>query len=151
MTKEDALVRLQRYCDYQDRCHQDVRTKLLSLKVYGEALEWVIDNLIQEGYLNETRFACNFARGKFRIKGWGRMRILNALRAKHISEYNCNKAMLEIEDDAYRERLSQLLQSQVEKLDPDITVPVRRQQLTSWAMRKGYETEIIQSVLAELS
>lgn len=79
------------------------------------------------------------------------MRIMNALRAKHISEYNCRKAMQEIDDDSYREMLSRLLQKQSEKLDPDLLPPVRRQQLTTWAMRKGYETEIIQSVLSDLN
>lgn len=79
------------------------------------------------------------------------MRIMNALSAKHISAYNCRKAMQEIDNDSYREMLGRLLQKHSEKLDPDLMPPVRHQQLTTWAMRKGYEAEIIQSVLSELS
>ena len=51
MTKEEALVKLQRYCTYQDRCHQEVRSKLLSIKIYGDWLEEVMSELIEQGYL----------------------------------------------------------------------------------------------------
>ena len=52
-SKEDALTKLQRYCAYQDRCHKEVRSKLLELGVYGDDLEEVISDLIQENFLNE--------------------------------------------------------------------------------------------------
>ena len=75
MTKEEALDKMQRYCGYQDRCHQEVRTKLLTLKIYGDLLEEIMSDLISEGYLNEERFARNYARGKYRIKGWGKIKL----------------------------------------------------------------------------
>jgi regulatory protein len=72
VSKEDALKKLQRYCAYQDRCHQEARRKLLDLGIYGDDLEEIISELISDNFLNEERFARSFARGKFRIKGWGK-------------------------------------------------------------------------------
>lgn len=71
LTPMMAMVKLRKYCDYQERCHQEVRNKLLELGVYGMDLEEVITQLIQEGHLNEERYAKSFVRGKFRIKRSG--------------------------------------------------------------------------------
>ena len=64
---------MRRYCAYQERCHEEVRTKILSMKVYGDTLERVMDALIHEDFLNEERFAIAYAGGKFRMKKWGRL------------------------------------------------------------------------------
>jgi len=71
LTQQINLEKLRRYCAYQDRCHQEVRQKLLSLKMYGDDLEEIITELINEDFLNEERYAQSFARGKFRMKKWG--------------------------------------------------------------------------------
>ena len=55
------LNKLRHYCAYQERCHEEVRTKLLSLKVYGDRLEEVISQLVQEDFLNEERYAKAYA------------------------------------------------------------------------------------------
>ena len=60
-SKADALVKLQRYCAYQDRCHQEVRSKLIELGIYGQDLEDVMASLIEENFLNEERFARSLA------------------------------------------------------------------------------------------
>lgn len=71
LSKEEALAKMQRHCAYQDRCHQEVRGQLLDMGLYGGWLEEIMVQLIEENFLNEERFA----RGKFRIKHWGRNRI----------------------------------------------------------------------------
>jgi regulatory protein len=53
ISKYDALEKLQRYCAYQDRCHQQVRKKLLDLGIYGDELEEIIAELIEEKFLDE--------------------------------------------------------------------------------------------------
>jgi len=67
-THDVALAKLRHYCAYQERCHQEVRSKLLKLGVRGYDLELIISELIEENFLNEERFARSYARGKFRIK-----------------------------------------------------------------------------------
>ena len=93
VSKEEALAKIQRYCAYQDRCHQEVRTRLLDMGVYADWLEEIIVQLIEENFLNEERFARSFARGKFRIKQWGRNRIRQELKKRNISAYCIRMAM----------------------------------------------------------
>ena len=91
MLRDDILIKMQRYCDYQERCHQEVRSKLIRMQVYGEELEQIMAILIEEDLLNEERFARSFARGRHRIKAWGRHRITRELKKRQISDYCIRK------------------------------------------------------------
>lgn len=149
ISKEEALAKLQRYCAYQDRCHQEVRSKLLDLGVYGDTLEEVITELIGENFLNEERFAKSYARGKFRLKGWGRVRITQELKRRNVSAYCIRKGLEEIEEAAYQATLLELLEKKAAQLDT--TNPFElRSKLYQLAHRKGYESALIQEVLQQI-
>ncbi|MGB2502493.1 MAG: regulatory protein RecX [Flavobacteriaceae bacterium] len=100
-TVQEAQKKLEHYCAYQERCHQEVVQKLKSLNMIPTAIDEIIGQLIINDYLNETRFAQSFARGKFRIKKWGKNRILRQLKFRGISDWNIKKGMAEIEADEY--------------------------------------------------
>lgn len=148
--KITALDKLQKYCAYQDRCHKEVRTKLLELGIYGEDLEQIIAELIAENFLNEERFAKSYARGKFRIKKWGKRKIIQELKRRQISEYCIKKGLKEIDDDEYEKKLRELLEKKntyiVEK-----NIYIRRKKLFNYAYQKGYESFLIQSFVKTLT
>lgn len=141
LTKTEALIKLQKYCAYQDRCHQEVRYKLLSLKVYGDELEQVIADLIEDKFLDEERFACSYARGKFGIKKWGRMRIIRELKKRAISDYCIRKAMKEIDADDYLIALDNLMEKKLALLKTDNPYE-RKQKLVNYAFSRGYEADL---------
>ena len=74
-TLSEASRKLEYYCTYQDRCHQEVSMKLRQMNMIPEAIDHIMGHLIKQDYLNEERFARNYARGKFNNKHWGRIRI----------------------------------------------------------------------------
>ena len=148
MTNEIALEKLRKYCVYQDRCHQEVRSKLLTLKVYGEELEEIMSALISEDFLNEERFAKSFARGKFKMKRWGRIKIKNELKKRHVSSYCIKKGMTEIEDADYRQTIEELIRRH--RLFSEIHTFTERNKIIQYLQRKGFEYEIIKQVFGEL-
>lgn len=149
LTKTQALIRLQKYCVYQDRCHSEVRSKLMEVGVYGDDLENVMAELISENFLNEERFARSYARGKFRIKKWGRIRIQQELRRRKISAYCIKKAMVELEDYDYDQQLVDLLEKKNRTLrEPDLWK--RRGKLANHAVRKGFETGLVWETIKRL-
>ena len=93
-TIEKAYMKLKHYCGYQDRCHQEVKEKLYSLKLGKASVEMLLSRLIEEDYLNEERYAKAFVGGHFRQKQWGKVKIGYALKQKRVSEYNIKKAGL---------------------------------------------------------
>jgi len=149
VTNKVALAKLQRYCAYQDRCHQEVRTKLLSLKVYGDELEEIISELIKEDFLNEERFARSYARGKFRLKKWGRIKIMQNLKVKNISDYCRKKGMEEIDEDEYVNTLKEILKKQLLK-HSDKKEIIAKDKAIKYAINRGYEQSIIYSYIHKI-
>ncbi len=143
-----ALEKLRKYCAYQDRCHNEVRSKLLTLKVYGDDLEEIMSALISEDFLNEERFAKSFARGKFKMKKWGRIKIKNELKKRHVSSYCIQKGMNEIVEEDYLQTIEKLIKRH--RLFSDIHSYGERNKIIQHLQRKGFEYETIQQVLGEL-
>ncbi len=143
-----ALQKLQRFCAYQERSHEEVRSKLIELGVYGERLDNVIVSLIEDNFLNEERFAQIYARGKFNIKRWGKVRIKQELKMRKISDYCIKKAMLEIHDDDYNRVIREIIVKKANLLNESDKY-VLRQKLFLYAMQKGYEIELINTALNE--
>lgn len=146
---DDALDRLQRYCAYQDRCHKEVRSKLIEIGIYGDDLENIIVDLIADNFLDEQRFATAYARGKFRYKKWGRMRIQRELKMRQISAYCLKKAMEEISDEDYMETLETLLEKKNRVLR-EKNIWKRRKKLADYVISKGYESYLVWEAVKQL-
>lgn len=142
LSNEIALNKLQHYCAYQDRCHSEVRTKLLSLKIYGDDLEEIISALIQEKYLDELRFAKSYARGKFNIKKWGKNKIKHQLVFKKVSDYCIRKAFLEIDDDEYLQTLQEIYDRKLASCTDD-NVYNCKQKAMKYCISRGYESHLV--------
>jgi len=147
--KDRALEKLQKYCAYQDRCHQEVRTKLISIEVYGDDLEDIMATLIEENFLNEERFARSYARGKFRIKRWGRVRIKQELKKRYISAYCIRKAMEEIQEEDYIDTLIKVLEKKKKQLKEKNPF-VLRGKLAKYAISRGFESSVVWEMVKTL-
>lgn len=149
VSKEEALIKLQKYCAYQDRCHQEVRKKLLDLGLYGDELEQIIVDLIEERFLDEERFARSYARGKFRVKSWGRIRIRQELKQRNISSYCLKKALEEIEDNAYQDKIVHLIEKK-NKIEKEKNLYKRKGKLAQYVIQKGFESHLVWKMINEL-
>lgn len=142
ISKAEALTKLQRYCAYQDRCHSEVRSKLLEIGIYGQDLEDIIAHLIEEKFLDEERYARSFARGKFRMKQWGRRRIQQELKQRDISDYCIRKALEEIKEEDYLKTLEEVLEKRAGHLAEESDF-ARKAKLAQYAMSRGFESDLI--------
>lgn len=146
---EQAKQKALRYCAYQERSHQDVKNKLYELGLRSTEVDELLAFLITEGFLNEERFAKSYAGGKFRIKKWGRVKIVHALEAKGLTK-NCIKIGLrEIDEDDYMRTLDVLLRdklSEVAERDPFIA----RDKASKYAIQKGFEPDLVWGILKSI-
>lgn len=151
LSKEQALQKLRHYCSYQERCHAEVKEKLYSFGLYKQTVEECLSQLIEENYLNEERFAIQFAGGKFRIKQWGRQKIKQALKLKRVSEYCIRKAIQEIDEEQYSKTLSKLASKKWSTVKgPGITKFVKTQKTTTYLLQRGFEPELIRMAIAQI-
>lgn len=146
VTKAMALPKMQRYCAYQERCHSEVRQKLLTLGMRGDDLEEVIYELIQDNFLNEERFARTYAGGKFRIKQWGKTKIRQALEQKHVSAYSIERAMEEIEEADYVATLQAVMEKKWAHIrDNDLFI--KKGKVAKYLISRGFEAERVWALL----
>ena len=143
LTREAALLKLQNFCAYQERCQQEVTQKLYDLGVYPNDQEQIIAQLIEDNFLNEERFAIAYAGGKYRIKQWGKIRITLELQQRRISDYCIQKALktaIENEED-YLKTLNNILIQKNKDYPPD--EPNRMTKIAHYALRRGFESELV--------
>lgn len=149
LTNREGLELLRQYCNYQERCHQEVRSKGLKLGFRGDDLEELISAMITEGLLDEERYARSLARGKFRNNQWGKVKIIQALKMHNIPEYCIRKALTEIDESEYRQTLLKLAELKNESLPGGLSDYEKKQKVISYLMQKGYEFEAIELALGQ--
>ena len=143
---QQNLSKAMRFCAYQERTQQEVREKLAGLGVWGDEAEEMISRLITENFINEERYAKTYAGGKFRLKKWGRMKILQGLKQKGISEYSIKKGMQEIESDLYIQTLENLLEEK-SRMEKEKNPYKRKHKISLYLIGKGYEPDLVWELL----
>ncbi|MBC7654580.1 MAG: RecX family transcriptional regulator [Oligoflexus sp.] len=141
-----ALQKAEAFCAYQERSQYEVRGKLISLKIYYEELENIILNLIETGFLNEERFSNAYARGKLRIKSWGKNKIKQGLKLKQVSAPLIKKALQNLDGDEYLEKLIGVLEKKAPLIKEKQRFK-RNYKLCQYAMSRGFEQDLIFLVL----
>jgi regulatory protein len=146
---KEAIHKIEYYCAYQERCHEEVVSKLRSMKLDTQETDEIIAHLIESNFLNESRFACSFARGKHRIKHWGKIRIVNELKFRKITTYNINLALKEITSEEYSASFHNLAERHWEALRESDTLK-KRKKFCDYLLRRGFESNLVYEKVKEL-
>lgn len=146
---QEATKKIEHYCAYQDRCHKEVISKLREMGMIPIAIDKIVGQLIEDRFLNEERFAKSFARGKFKIKKWGRNRIVNELKQRDISKYNITTALKEIDPNDYSTTLDALAKKRLEQLN-EANLQKRKKKLADYLLYRGWESHLVYEKLQEL-
>lgn len=148
-THAEAQLKLEHYCSYQERCHQEVMDKLYQLGIRGDDIDAIVVHLLQNNFLNEERFARSFARGKHRIKQWGKIRIVNELKQRHISAPNIKAALSEISEAEYYDTFHRLAERHWHSLT-ERTGPKKNKKFCDYLLRRGWESQLVYEKMKEL-
>ncbi|MGB3774687.1 MAG: regulatory protein RecX [Leeuwenhoekiella sp.] len=147
---EEAREKLENYCTYQDRCHKEVRNKLFTMRMIPEAIDLITIHLIEEKYLNEERFARSYARGKFKTKKWGKVRIIRELRSREISRRNIDLALQEIDDATYISTFEELAKKRIDQLDNEKNKLKKKKKFADYLQYRGWPMHWIYDKAKEL-
>ena len=147
-TVDEAQKKLENYCAYQERCHKEVREKLKDMKMIPEAIDKIIVHLINHNFLNEERFAKAFVRGKFRIKKWGKNRLVRELKFRDISKYSIDVALKEIDLDDYYKTLDELTQKRIDQVK-EKNIYKKKKKVADYLLYRGWESHLVYEKLNE--
>jgi regulatory protein len=119
------------------------------MKLDTQETDEIIAHLIESNFLNESRFACSFARGKHRIKHWGKIRIVNELKFRKITTYNINLALKEITSEEYSATFHNLAERHWEAVRESDTLK-KRKKFCDYLLRRGFESNLVYEKVKEL-
>lgn len=141
-TVQEATRKLEHYCAYQERCHQEVRRKLEGMCMIPEAIDVIIVHLLEHNYLNEERFAKTFVSGKFKFKAWGRRRLTYELKKKDVSKVNINQALASISEAEYTEFFNDLAEKKASSIK-ESNVFKKRKKFIDYFLYRGWESYLV--------
>ena len=144
-TLQEATKKLEHYCAYQERCHQEVRRKLESMYMIPEAIDIITVHLLDHNFLNEERFAKAFVSGKFKIKHWGRRRLTFELKRKD----NINQALKSISEEEYLEVFNNLIEKKMDSIRETNTFK-KKKKLIDYMLYRGWESHLVYEKANEL-
>jgi regulatory protein len=147
--EEKVWHKIKYYCSYRERCHFEVKTRLFGMGLAKKQVEILVCRLIEEDFLNEERFAKIFAGSHFRLKKWGKMKIIAALRQKKLGEPLIKRAMKEIDGSDYTAALHRLAAAKWNNLENEPSI-VRQVKTRAYLLQKGYETGAVQQAISVL-
>lgn len=142
------LIKLARYCAYQERCISEIKLKIQELDgadLQDDYIQWLQEN----NYLNEQRFIGLFIRSKFNQKKWGRGKIQFELRKKGISDSDIQAHWDEIAEGDYTEALKVLLEKKASSLKTG-TPNEKYQKCYRTGLSKGFEPSLVSQALKGL-
>lgn len=146
---QEIRKKLEYYCAYQERCHQEVYQKLFSFSLSTYEKDELMVYLIDNNFINEERFAQSFVRGKHNYKKWGKIRIINELKSRNISSTIIKIALKEINDVLYFETFKELANKHWQSI-PESNLMKKRKKFCDYFLRKGWENDLIYEKVKEL-
>jgi len=142
MTEEEYnnyLAKASRLCARNEKCEQDLRSKLFQWGISEENGEKIIEELKKSAFINHQRYAQSFARDKLRFNHWGKKKISYALRGKGIEEHHIQEALEQIPQQQY----DNILREELDKKDLSIKTAdsgERKNKLARFLLQKGFES-----------
>lgn len=150
-----VLSRLEALCSREEKCSADVLGKAIE-KLDGDesAAAEVLDSLLKDDFVDDSRFARAFARDKSIIAGWGPAKIRQALSVKRIPGSLIDEALSSINPDDSKDKLVRVLKSKWRSLRcPDASDPAyygARIKLIKFGLSRGYDYESVSKAFSEL-
>ncbi len=137
---DKIITRAAKLCSTAEKCSHDVRTKMISWGLAEQEADKAIACLVEQKFLDDTRFARYFVKDKLKFNKWGRIKIGYALRQKQLPEDVINEALREINEDAYTEILDQLIRHKMRSAG-NLNIPANKAKVLRYAAQKGFTAE----------
>lgn len=149
ITKQEALMKAQNICARQEKCESDIRKKLGDWKANPMDFDQIIDQLKEDQFIDEQRYAISFAKEKFRFNKWGKIKIEYNLKQKNIASNYIQKALQEINETEYNSVLENELLKKLKSIKDKDEYTIKSK-LARFAISKGFENGKVFDMLSTI-
>jgi regulatory protein len=141
-TLQQARIKAEKYCAYQERSQQEVKLKLLGMGLTHSESAEILAELVMQNFVNESRFAHAFAKGKLKVKKWGSRKIAIALKNKGITDALIQEVLKSIDPDYYLSELRLSIEMKAKTIK-EIDPWKKAGKLKQYLIGRGYEAELV--------
>lgn len=146
---KEAKLKAGRFCAFRERSPKEVADKLISWGLSDEHVEGVLEELIEQNYVDEQRFANAYCHDKFEFNSWGKQKIRSAIYVHRLGKGVVEKALNRIDADKYATRLLELAEKKWETLEGSESAK-RKQKTVAFLQTKGFEMDLIWKTMSQL-
>lgn len=146
MTESEGKTRAEAYCSAAEHCRSEVRAMLERHGAEKPDIESIINNLVKEGFIDESRYARAFVHDKVRFAKWGKVKIAQALWQKRIPQDITDAALESIEDDEYLAALRDVVKAKFRTVK-GATEYERKMKTMRSVCSRGYEPALVRKLL----
>lgn len=146
MTESEGKTRAEAYCSAAEHCRSEVRAMLERHGAEKPDIESIINNLVKEGFIDESRYARAFVHDKVRFAKWGRVKIAQALWQKCIPQDITDAALESIDYDDYLAALKDVVKAKFRTVK-GATEYERKMKTMRSVCSRGYEPALVRKLL----
>lgn len=142
ISDNEVLNKMFRYCSYQERSVYDVQKQLDRYHVDDLSGKQIVSKLIDEGFLNEKRFAETYTLGKLRSNSWGKIKIIQGLKERSIDYQIINEVIESIDKSEYQHIVEKLINKKI-KFIRDTDPYIIKNKIARYLISKGFESHLV--------
>ncbi len=141
-TPEQALASLQRLCARAEKCEGDARRLMRGWGVAAEEAERVLQRLVADRFIDDSRYAAAFVREKLNLSGWGEYKIRAALQRKEVARHVIEEALQQADRSRMGERLMAALERKARTIRTATPYELKTK-LLRYGLSLGYEYDAV--------
>ncbi|MEE1308514.1 MAG: regulatory protein RecX [Bacteroidaceae bacterium] len=148
LSKDEAFSKAAFLCSASEHCASQIYEKLQAWDVSGEDANDILNRLMEEGFIDDTRFSRAYCHDKFLYSHWGKVKIVQMLRRLRLSEDEIAEGVSTISEKDYLEALNGALRSKDRALK-DTNTYQRKGKLVRHLLSRGFEMELVLDAVDE--
>lgn len=147
-TAQQALQSLMRLCARSEKSSGDALRLMSQWQVPQSERGAVLDKLLKDRFIDDSRYAEAYVREKSRLSGWGARKIAMQLRQKGVSQDVIAEALKHLDSDIELPRLVEKLRrkARTTKYSSDYEL---RGKLLRYALSLGFDYDLAQRAVEE--
>lgn len=148
VTPDAAKIKMADICAKSEHCEYEIKNKLIKMGLCSGDIAEIIEFLLEERFIDNTRYAKSFANDKVRFAGWGRNKIKQHLYLKRIPRECINEACLNIDEEAYLDSLYKVASQKARSYD--LSQYEEKAKLYRYLLSRGFEASFISKTIHRL-
>lgn len=149
-SKESAKFYVAALCSRSEYCIFDIKEKLRKKQLPQDEIDEIIEFLLKEKYIDETRYCRSFINDKYKYAKWGKIKIAYMLKSKKIPNDLIYNSMDEnIDEEVYLENLEKALTDKRKSVKGSDKYEIKSK-LFRFASGRGYESDDISKILNKI-